>query len=81
MVVVYYSLVFAIIALFGGSVIWGMWWALRGGQFSNFQEGAHSILDGDEVNPEPSDAFPGMRDEMEKELAKRRRVKSNGSSS
>jgi len=57
--IVYYLLVFGAISLFAGSVIWALWWALRGGQLSNFQRGAASIFDDDEPIGQMTDAFPG----------------------
>lgn len=62
MVIVYYILVFGLIAVFSASVIWGLWWALRGGQFSNFQQGATSIFDEDEPVGRPTDQFPNAAD-------------------
>ena len=59
MLIVYYLLVFGVISLFAGSVIWALWWALRGGQLSNFQRGAASIFDDDEPIGKTTDAFPG----------------------
>lgn len=54
----YYILVFGILALFGVMVVWALWWAIRGGQFSNFQQGATSIFDEDEPMGTMTDAFP-----------------------
>ncbi len=34
-------------------------WALRGGQFDNFEQGARSIFGPDEPVGEPTDRFPG----------------------
>ena len=59
MLIVYYLLVFGVISLFAGSVIWALWWALRGGQLSNFQRGAASIFDDDEPIGQVTDSFPG----------------------
>ena len=53
----YYVLVFGIIALFSATVIWALWWALRGGQFSDFAKGAHSIFD----EGEPPGRSPARR--------------------
>ncbi len=41
-------LVFALIGAFSASVIYALWWALRGGQMSDFQKGATSIFDEEE---------------------------------
>lgn len=62
MLVVYYVLVFGIVGLFAASVIWALWWALKGGQFSNFQRGANSIFDADETPGQLTDAFPDRKD-------------------
>ena len=59
MLIVYYLLVFGMVSLFAGSVIWALWWALRGGQMSNFQRGAASIFDDDEPIGQVTDSFPG----------------------
>ncbi|GMU23190.1 MAG: hypothetical protein AMXMBFR13_32730 [Phycisphaerae bacterium] len=58
---VYYVLVFGAILLFGGSVIWALWWALRGGQFSDFARGATSIFDADEPIGKVTDSFPNQK--------------------
>lgn len=71
MIGVYYALVFGVMLLFGGSIVWGLWWAMRGGQFSNFQQGAQSVLDDDETSLQPRDVFPDRREEYERELARR----------
>ncbi|MCZ7648788.1 MAG: cbb3-type cytochrome oxidase assembly protein CcoS [Planctomycetota bacterium] len=71
MISVYYVLVFGIMLLFGASIVWGLWWALRGGQFSDFQKGAQSVLDDDEPTLRPCDVFPDLREEYRKELARR----------
>ena len=56
---VYYIVVFGILGLFSGTVIWALWWAVRGGQMSHFQRGATSIFDDDEPVGKVTDAFPG----------------------
>lgn len=65
MQIVYYVLVFGILLLFAGSVIWGLWWAIRGGQFSDFHKGATSIFDDDEPVGEMTDAFPDKKADVE----------------
>jgi cbb3-type cytochrome oxidase maturation protein len=57
--IVYYLLVFGMVSLFAGSVIWALWWSLRGGQMSNFAQGAASIFDEDEPIGQVTDSFPG----------------------
>lgn len=54
-----YILVFGLLAIFGASVIWGLWWAIRGGQMSDFAKGARSIFDAEEPEGRPTDRFPG----------------------
>lgn len=45
--------------IFGASAVWGLVWAIRHGQLSNFQAGARSIFDDDEPIGEVTDVFPG----------------------
>ena len=45
--------------LFSGAAVLALGWALRSGQFENFERGARSIFDPDEPVGEPTDAFPG----------------------
>jgi cbb3-type cytochrome oxidase maturation protein len=47
------------IVLFGGAAVLALGWALRAGQFENFQGGARSIFAADEPVGEATDAFPG----------------------
>jgi cbb3-type cytochrome oxidase maturation protein len=61
----YYILVFGILALFGVMVVWALWWAIRGGQFSDFQKGATSIFDDDEPLGKLTDAFPDRKHSVE----------------
>lgn len=58
---VYFIVVFGMLGLFSATVIWAMWWALRGGQFSDFQRGATSIFDADEPVGKVTDAFPDQQ--------------------
>ena len=53
--------IFGLISAFSVSVIYGLWWALRGGQMSNFQQGATSIFDDEEPIGQMTDAFPGKK--------------------
>lgn len=48
--------------LFGLSAVYGLVWAIRTGQFSNFGRGAMSIFDEDEPVGETTDVFPGRRE-------------------
>ena len=61
----YYLLVFGILALFGVMVVWALWWAIRGGQFSDFQNGATSIFDEDEPLGTLTDTFPDRQQNTE----------------
>ena len=47
------------LVLFGGAIVLAFGWALRDGQFDNFQQGAKSVFAPDEPVGEPTDAFPG----------------------
>lgn len=47
------------VALFGAAAVLALGWALRNGQFENFQQGAQSIFGPDEPIGEPTDEFPG----------------------
>lgn len=47
------------VVLFGGAVVLAMGWAVRDGQFENFDRGSKSIFGPDEPVGEPTDAFPG----------------------
>jgi len=60
---IYYVIVFGMLAVFGGTVIWSLWWAIRGGQFSDFQRGAVSIFDDDEPVGQVTDVFPDKAEE------------------
>ncbi len=64
----YYILVFGILLLFAGTVIWALWWAIRGGQYSDFEKGAASIFDEDEPIGEVTDVFSDRREELEREV-------------
>lgn len=61
MTLVSYILVFGLLGAFAVTVIWALWWAIRGGQMSDFQRGATSIFDEDEPVGRPTDAFPPSR--------------------
>jgi len=64
--IVYYLAVFGIMLLFGGTVVWGLWWSINGGQLSDFQKGANSIFTDDEPIGRMTDAFPGQLDEAQR---------------
>ena len=44
--------------LFGAMAIWGLAWAIRTRQFSDFRRGAASIFDEEEPIGEMTDRFP-----------------------
>ena len=58
MTAVAYILVLGMLAALSASAIWGLWWALKTGQFSRIQEGAASIFDKEEPIGRKTDAFP-----------------------
>jgi len=51
-------MIFGLLAAFSASAVWALWWALKGGQFSQFQKGATSIFDAGEPIGRPTDSFP-----------------------
>lgn len=53
-----YILVFGLLGAFAASVVYGLWWALKKGQFSNFARGATSIFDDEEPQGYRTDGFP-----------------------
>ena len=58
MSVVAYILIFGLLAAFSASAIWGLWWAMKTGQFAQFQKGAASIFDDEEPIGFVTDVFP-----------------------
>ncbi len=50
------------VVLFGAATVLAMGWAVRAGQFENFDRGARSIFGPDEPVGEPTDAFPRETD-------------------
>ena len=60
-----YILVFGLLAAFSASAIWGLWWAMKTGQFSQFQKGAASIFDDEEPIGRKTDAFPTQKGKSE----------------
>jgi cbb3-type cytochrome oxidase maturation protein len=55
-----YLLIFGTIALLSITVVVVFAWAIRTGQFADFQQGATSIFDEDEPLGEMTDWFPGQ---------------------
>lgn len=61
MSVLAYTLIFGVMGGLMLSVVYGLYWALRRGQFSNFARGATCIFDEEEPQGYRTDAFPGER--------------------
>ena len=53
-----YTLIFGLLAGMAVSVMYALYWAIRQGQFANFNRGATSIFDKDEPIGFRTDAFP-----------------------
>lgn len=53
-----YVVVFGTVLLMGISAVWAFVWAVKTGQFRNFQKGAVSIFDPDEPQGKVTDHFP-----------------------
>jgi nitrogen fixation-related uncharacterized protein len=56
-----YILVFGLLAALSASAVWGLWWAMKTGQFAQFQKGAASIFDEEEPIGRKTDAFPARK--------------------
>jgi cbb3-type cytochrome oxidase maturation protein len=54
----FYGLLFGSMFVFGGVVLYSLYWAARTGQFTNLQRGAESIFDADEPVGQTTDGFP-----------------------
>lgn len=61
MSVLAYIFVFGVMGGLMLSVIYGLYWAVRRGQFSDFARGATSIFDEEEPQGFRTDAFPSER--------------------
>lgn len=59
MTTIAYILIFGLLGSLTTSVVWGLYWAIKTGQFANFQRGATSIFDDEEPIGFRTDAFPG----------------------
>ena len=68
-----YSLIFGLLAGMALSVMYALYWAIRQGQFSNFNRGATSIFDDDEPIGFRTDAFPDEAIEQNKSAPKQKR--------
>jgi nitrogen fixation-related uncharacterized protein len=56
--IVVYTVIGIFVVVFGVSAVWGLVWAIRTGQMSNFAQGAESIFDDEEPIGEMTDRFP-----------------------
>jgi nitrogen fixation-related uncharacterized protein len=54
-----YILIFGLLGCLMVSVVYGLYWAVRRGQFSDFQKGATSIFDDEEPMGFRTDGLPG----------------------
>lgn len=53
-----FVIIFSTVAALGATVLWAFTWAIRTGQFEDFQRGATSIFDADEPLGQMTDRFP-----------------------
>ncbi len=56
-----YIFIFGLLAGLSISAIYGLYWAIKTGQFANFERGARSIFDDEEPIGFRTDAYPGER--------------------
>lgn len=56
-----YIIAFVIALLITSSAVVALRWAVKTGQFRNFDKGAESIFDDDEPLGQPQDSFPGKK--------------------
>jgi cbb3-type cytochrome oxidase maturation protein len=54
-----YAVLIGSIVILGGATILALAWAVRDGQFQNFERNARSIFDPDEPVGQLTDRFPG----------------------
>ncbi len=54
-----YAVLLGSIVILGGAAVLALAWAVRDGQFENFERNARSIFDPDEPVGELTDRFPG----------------------
>jgi len=55
---IHYILIFGLLGALLLSVLYGLYWAVKRGQFSDFSRGATSIFDAEEPQGYRTDAFP-----------------------
>ena len=53
-----YAVLLGSVFFFGGAAVLALAWAVRQGQFENFDDAARSIFDADEPIGESTDRFP-----------------------
>jgi len=70
-----YAVLFGSVVLFGGAAVLALAWAVRDGQFQNFERSARTIFDPDEPIGEMTDYFP---DAQPKQKATPSSASSNG---
>jgi len=58
-----YTVLIGSIVIFGGAAVLALAWAVRDGQFQNFDRGARSIFDPDEPVGAGTDRFPDLPQE------------------
>jgi len=66
---IYYTAIVGSIILMGGSALYAIYWAAKGGQFANMENGARVIFDAGEPVGKVTDLFPGL--DLEKERARK----------
>lgn len=59
MTTIAYVLIFGLLGGLTISAVYGLYWAIRTGQFANFEKGARTIFDDEEPIGFRTDAFPG----------------------
>jgi cbb3-type cytochrome oxidase maturation protein len=62
-----YAVLIGSVAIFGGAAVLALSWAVRDGQFQNFDRGARSIFGPDEPVGERTDQFPDLPRRGERE--------------
>jgi cbb3-type cytochrome oxidase maturation protein len=55
-----YAVLIGSVVIFGGAAVLALAWAVRDGQFENFDRSARRIFDPDEPIGKPTDYFPDM---------------------
>src|SRR5262245_27990584 len=65
-----YAVLFGSVIVFGGAAVLALAWAVRDGQFQNFDRGARSIFDPAEPIGEITDQFPEKHDDGARSASK-----------